>query len=115
MSDFSVDARSDGDWVVVTAAGDIDVYTAPRLKRALTEEIDRGHHHIVLDMTQVKFMDSTGLAVMVGGLKKVKAKHGTLELAGPNDQIRRILTITDLVKILPVHDSVEDACRGKTP
>jgi anti-sigma B factor antagonist len=108
VEQFNVRSIDRDGWSVVAIAGDLDVYTAPRLREVLVEKIDNGGSRIALDLSEVRFLDSTGLAVMVGGLKRAKERSGELVLFGANDQIRRILNITDLIKILPLHDTVDE-------
>ena len=75
--DLSLETRElDGRWVV-TVGGEIDVYTAPKLRDKITELVGHGSYHLVVDMQQVEFLDSTGLGVLVGGLKKVRAHDGS--------------------------------------
>jgi ABC-type transporter Mla MlaB component len=60
--------------------GEIDVYTAPRLREAIVAAINAGHTQLVVDVEKVDFLDSTGLGVLVGALKKVRADGGTLDI-----------------------------------
>lgn len=57
-------------------------------------------------------MDSTGLAVLVAALKRVKSSEGELVLAGPQDPVRKVLSITGLDKVFPTHGSVQEALRS---
>ena len=65
---------------VLTLRGEIDVYTAPRLRQAIIDLVDGGASRLVVDMEKVDFLDSTGLGVLVGGLKRVKLKDGSLSI-----------------------------------
>ena len=65
------------------SAGEIDVYTAPRLRDKITELVGAGVYDLVIDMEDVEFLDSTGLGVLVGGLKKVRAHDGSLSWCAP--------------------------------
>lgn len=57
----------------------------------------------------MEFMDSTGLAVLVGGLKRVKENEGALILCGARDPIMRVLSLTGLNKVFPIHPTIEEA------
>lgn len=89
--------------------GEVDLYTAPRLKERIIELVNLGNYRILVDLTGVEFMDSTGLAVLVGGLKRVREHEGSLELVCTKDPVLKLLTITGLDKALKVHNSVSDA------
>ena len=107
--DLSLSSRTDGDKTVVEVGGEIDVYTAPKLRERIVELVDAGNYHLVIDMERVEFLDSTGLGVLVGGLKRVRAHDGSLRLVCTQDRILKIFRITGLTKVFPIHDSVDDA------
>lgn len=107
--DLSLQTRTEGDRTVVTVGGEIDVYTAPKLREQLVELVSNGSYDIVVDMEQVEFLDSTGLGVLVGGLKRVRAHEGSLRLVCTQERILKIFRITGLTKVFPIHASVEEA------
>jgi anti-sigma B factor antagonist len=74
----------------VAVGGEIDVYTAPKLRDKITELVARGHYDIVVDLEAVEFLDSTGLGVLVGGLKKVRQHDGMLRLGNSWLDIRTV-------------------------
>ena len=94
---------------VVTLRGEIDVYTAPRLRQTLIDLVEGGATHIVVDMEKVDFLDSTGLGVLVGGLKRVRDKDGSMRLVATQDRILKIFDITGLSKVFPIHGSLDEA------
>ena len=107
--DLSLSTRTEGDRTVVEVGGEIDVYTAPRLREQLVDLVADGKYHLVVDMERVDFLDSTGLGVLVGGLKKVRAHDGSLQLICTQDRLLKIFRITGLTKVFPIHSSVEEA------
>ena len=107
--DLSVETRVDGDATVVAVAGEIDVYTAPKLREHLIDLVSAGAYHLIVDMEGVEFLDSTGLGVLVGGLKRVRAHEGSLRLVCTQDRILKIFRITGLTKVFPIHASVSEA------
>ena len=109
--DLSLQTRQAGDRTVVAVGGEIDVYTAPRLRDKITELVGEGHHDLVIDMEGVDFLDSTGLGVLVGGLKKVRAHDGSMELICSQDRLLKIFRITGLAKVFTIHES-ESAALG---
>jgi anti-sigma B factor antagonist len=110
--DLDLKVRKQGAHAVLEVAGEIDVYTAPKLREKLIELVNEGSYHLVVDLEKVDFLDSTGLGVLVGGLKRVRNHDGSLELVCTQDKILKIFRITGLTKVFPIHDSVEDAIAG---
>jgi len=107
--DLSLSTRTEGDRTVLEVGGEIDVYTAPKLREQLVDLVNSGSYHVVVDMERVEFLDSTGLGVLVGGLKRVRAHDGSLRLVCTQERILKIFRITGLTKVFPIHGSVEEA------
>ena len=110
--DLDVETGTVGDAALLRLRGEIDVYTAPRLRQAIIDLVDGGATDIVVDMEKVDFLDSTGLGVLVGGLKRVRMKEGSLAIVTSQDKILKIFDITGLNKVFPIHASVEEAAAG---
>ncbi len=109
--DLSLQTREVSGRTIVAVGGEIDVYTAPKLRDKITELVAEGHHELVIDMENVDFLDSTGLGVLVGGLKKVRAHDGSMELICSQDRLLKIFRITGLAKVFTIHES-ESAALG---
>jgi anti-sigma B factor antagonist len=107
--DLSLSTRTQGDRTVVEVGGEIDVYTAPKLREQLVELVNDGKYHLIVNMERVDFLDSTGLGVLVGGLKRVRAHDGSLRLVCTQERILKIFRITGLTKVFPIHSTVEEA------
>jgi anti-sigma B factor antagonist len=107
--DLTLDTYTLGDRTVVRVGGEIDVYTAPKLREQLVDLVNAGKFHLVVDMESVEFLDSTGLGVLVGGLKRVRAHDGSLHLVCTQERILKIFRITGLTKVFPIHNTVEEA------
>ncbi len=107
--DLSLETRDVAGRTVVVVGGEIDVYTAPKLRDRISELVAAGHYHLVVDMRAVEFLDSTGLGVLVGGLKKVRAHDGSLELVCNQDRLLKIFRITGLAKVFVIHGDAESA------
>jgi anti-sigma B factor antagonist len=105
--DLTLDTSEVGGRTVVAVGGEIDVYTAPKLRDCVTDLVADGVYHIVIDMEDVEFLDSTGLGVLVGGLKKVRAHDGSLELICNQDRLLKIFRITGLAKVFTIHASTD--------
>jgi anti-sigma B factor antagonist len=107
--DLSLETRTEGDRTVIEVGGEVDVYTAPTLREQIIALVEAGQYHLVVDMERVEFLDSTGLGVLVGGLKRVRAHDGSLALVCTQERILKIFRITGLTKVFPIHGSVADA------
>jgi len=99
---------------VVEVSGEIDVYTAPKLREALLSLVDSGTYRLIVDMSGVEFLDSTGLGVLVGGLKRVRAHDGAIDLVVTQGRILRIFKITGLSKVFTIYDSLDEALASGT-
>jgi len=107
--DLSLTTRTEGGRTVVEVGGEIDVYTAPKLRETLVSLVDAGQYELVVDLERVEFLDSTGLGVLVGGLKRVRTHDGSLSLVCTQERLLKIFRITGLTKVFPIHDSVAAA------
>ena len=107
--DLSVTTREEGGRTIVVVGGEIDVYSAPTLRDRLNGLVADGHHDLILDMQGVEFLDSTGLGVLVGGLKRVRTHNGSLQLVCSQERVLKVFRITGLTKVFTIHDSVQDA------
>ena len=94
---------------VIKLEGEVDVYTAPQLKQQIINMLDNNIIHIIVDLTDVEYLDSTALGVLIGGLKRLRERDGSLDLVCPNPRIRRIFEITGLDRIFDIHQSGDDA------
>ncbi|QCW49507.1 STAS domain-containing protein [Nocardioides dongxiaopingii] len=110
--DLSLETRDVGGRTIVAVGGEIDVYTAPKLRDRITELVAAGTYDLVIDMEAVEFLDSTGLGVLVGGLKKVRAHDGSLSLICNQDRLLKIFRITGLAKVFVIHESADAALAG---
>ncbi len=92
---------------MVTVRGEVDLYTAPQLHSALVDALDDGAHRLVVDMSGVEFCDSTGMNVLLSGMKRSREKGGDLELAAPRPAVTKILEVTGLDGVFTVIDSTD--------
>src|SRR6202035_5970196 len=99
-------------FTVLAVNGEVDVYSAPRLRERLVDLVSQGHRQIVVDLEGVDFLDSTGLGVLVGGLKRLRSHEGDLTLVCTQHRILKVFEITGLTKVFAIHDSVEAAVSG---
>jgi anti-sigma B factor antagonist len=97
------------DRTVLRLAGEFDVYTAPQLRERVIELVDGGTRHILADLREVTFLDSTGLGALIGGLKRLRACDGSLTLVTDAERILRIFRVTGLNRVFVVWPSVQEA------
>ena len=107
--DLGLDVTEHDGVAVLAVQGEVDVYTAPRLREKLVELVTQGKHRIVVDLEAVEFLDSTGLGVLVGGLKRVRSHDGDLSLVCTQHRILKVFEITGLTKVFAIYDSVDAA------
>lgn len=107
--DFALEHRVVDGVTVVKVNGEIDVFSSPRLREMLLDVIENGGLHLVVDLGDVTFLDSTGLGVLVGIFHRLRARNGTMSFVGANDRVRRVFHVTQLTKIFVLHDTIEDA------
>jgi anti-sigma B factor antagonist len=110
MREFHLDTVGPiGDCAIIQVTGEVDVYTAPMLREQIRELAAKGAVHLIADLSQVDFLDSTGLGALVGGLKRLREADGSLALVISAPRILRIFQITGLTKALAAQRSAEDA------
>jgi anti-sigma B factor antagonist len=108
---LAIDVERSGRTTVLTLRGDLDVATAPDLREALVEVIDQGAR-IVIDMEALDFLDSAGLGILVGGLKRARTHGGDLELVCSNRVVLKPLELTGLDRVFTIHVARDAALRG---
>ncbi len=104
-----MDARTDGDKVILAVHGSVDLTTAPALRTRLAELIDDGHVCIIVDMTDTDFLDSTGLGALVAALKRLRIKDGEIRVVCDTGHVRKVFEITSLDRVFAMHESLEAA------
>lgn len=107
--DLSLTTRFHGPAVVVLLDGEVDLYTAPTMREGLAELIRAGHHHLVVDLCNVGFLDSSGLGVLIDALNAVRPHDGSVHLVCDREHIVKVFAVTGLGELFPIHPSVEDA------
>ena len=94
---------------VIDVEGEIDIYTAPRLRELLIDLASTDNCQLIVNLGKVKFLDSTGLGVLVGALKRVRAHDGSLDLVCPQHRLLKMFRITGLTKAFGIHETVDQA------
>jgi anti-sigma B factor antagonist len=95
--------------VVLAASGEIDVSSAPNLRQQRVEISAGAPERVVVDLEGVDFLDSTGLGVLVSGLKRFRTGGGDLLLVCTRPRILKVFEITGLTEVFAIHATVDDA------
>lgn len=109
---ISVTTSEAGDVNIVHVSGEIDVTSAAILRDALEALIADGRRRLTLDLSDVTFMDSTGLGIVVGRLKRLARHGGTMTVVATHERVLRVFEITGLDQLLAIHAELEDAVRA---
>ena len=102
-----------GDSVVVHAGGEIDAETVHGFDEIVTEAA-RLSSHLVIDLAQVTFVDSSGLGALIGARKSAKGRSGSMSLVSPPPMVRRLLGSTQLTDAFAIYDSLAEATHVPT-
>jgi anti-sigma B factor antagonist len=110
---MELDIRSEqqGSVCTVTLDGEVDVYTAPRLKEELVSLIQGGCSYVIVDMEHVAFIDSSGLGVLVSALRRAREKDGAVRIVCKQESVLKIFRITGLDKVFPIFSDAEEAAQ----
>ena len=103
--DLTIGVEGTGTTRVIRMEGSCDLATAPRLRQTLQPFVPPEVNEVVLDVSALEFIDSTGLGVVLGAMRRLREGGGTLRIAGANGIVRRVLEITDLDKVIPLADT----------
>ncbi|MFF5447609.1 STAS domain-containing protein [Streptomyces sp. NPDC012888] len=109
--DIEVLVRDSGT-AVLTVGGELDVDTATSLHHHMANQFLHGRRHVVLDLSRLDFMDSSGLNVLIKAGREARATSAHLHLAAPTPAVRSLFEITGLTLNTPIHDDVEEALKS---
>jgi anti-sigma B factor antagonist len=111
MTDLRIGVERGEAATLVVLHGDVDIATAPELRECLVKLIDDGSR-IVVDLEAVGFLDSAGLGILVGGLKRARTAGGELELVCTSRDVLKPLEITGLDRVFTIHPGRDAALRA---
>ena len=109
--DLSIHVHVVDDMQVFELTGSLDIATSPTVRAALTSASERGSHRLIVDLTRVDFLDSTGLGALIGGQRRAKEFGGEVRLVAKEGQILRLLRITGLLKVFAVYPNLDEAVK----
>ena len=109
---FTIEKAQEEDIIIFRISGEFDVYTAVELKIPLHEAISEKHKKIIVDMTEVSFVDSSGLGLLIHALKHLRAYNGQIVLVVKRKDIIDIIRVTNLSQLLRIYPTIEEAAKG---
>jgi len=110
---FAIEDRPvDSDTHIVSVAGEIDLFTAPEFKQRVSAPIDEGRTHVVVDLTETTFIDSSSLGVLIGAHRRLRRLEGALVIVCSNDAIVKTFRITGLDSVFTIVGSLDEAFNG---
>src|SRR5215471_19113708 len=112
--ELSLSTRTVAGYLVLEVGGEIDVYTAPQLRARLISLVEDGARRVVVDLGRVEFLDSTGLGVLVGALKRLRGVGGELSLVCGQERLLKIFRITGLDRVFTLYPTVAGATAGSS-
>lgn len=107
--------QGDDGITIVHMEGRLDLLTAADVKRDLSDLIASGRQRLIFDLKRVSFVDSSGLGALISGLKAARQAGGDLRIARANEQVRTLLKLTTLERVLRPYETIEEARAGYTP
>jgi len=109
--ELSIDIKSEkqGEALIYKLRGSLDLATSPSVRAALVEAASEGRHDIIVDLTQLEFIDSTGLGALIGAHRRALEHGGKVRLVVADGPIARLLNITGLIRVFPVYHTLDDA------
>jgi anti-sigma B factor antagonist len=110
--EFSIEDRTVGEAHVVAVRGEVDLFTAPEFKQRVMAPIGAGVDHVVVDLMETTFIDSSSLGVLIGAHRRLKSRGGRLIVACDNETIVKTFRITGLDGVFTLVRSVDDALNG---
>jgi anti-sigma B factor antagonist len=106
--DLSLRTSTVGVHSVLAVTGEVDVYSAPQLRDRLTELIDSGKRAVIVDLSGVSFLDSTGIGTLVAGLNQAASAGGQLGLVCDQDRILKLFRITGLDGVFRIYPTIAE-------
>ncbi|WP_080848787.1 anti-sigma factor antagonist [Cytobacillus gottheilii] len=104
---ISIDVKENEKLVEIKVSGEIDAYTAPKLRENLFPLAEKEGVQMVVNLSDVSYMDSTGLGVFVGVFKNVRANNGEFKIVGLSERLKRLFEITGLADIIDINSQIE--------
>jgi anti-sigma B factor antagonist len=112
---FGIEVHHRGDRTVLAVGGELDLATAPAFRQAATNAVAEGARQVVVDLSGCDHIDSIGVGLLLGLSKRVRTVDGSLVVVCADPRLVRVLDLTELSRILPVVDRLEEALGAPPP
>ncbi len=109
MQQFEISTDHVDGYTVIAARGEIDVDTSVPLRETIAQRVVEGHVHLVIDLTDVTFIDSTGLGALLGGRRRAHSLEGSFKVVCEHPTVLRMFTITGLDSVFSIHGTLDAA------
>ena len=113
--DLGLDVGERDGVTVITASGELDLGSSPRLRDLAVDRLMHGARGLVIDLTEVAFIDSTGLGTLVAILKRARSLGGDLGLVVSLDRVRKLFELTGLTAAFAIHADLDSAVVAARP
>ncbi len=110
--DLTLEIRQEGGATIVSARGEVTVFSSPALRETLRKITDGRPARLVLDLAETRYIDSSGVATLVEALQTIQRYKGRLVLTGMNQRVRGVFEIARLDSIFPIAGSVQEALKA---
>jgi anti-sigma B factor antagonist len=106
LIDLRIGSRQEGSWTIVKVWGEMDLSNASILRIHIMSEVRDGHHNVGIDLSDLDFIDASGLAVLIAGRRMTEEVGGSLTLISPSAQVRKVLHVSGLDRVFAISDSL---------
>lgn len=110
---MEVETKQERQAAIIRAKGDIDLYTSPTLRQAILEAVQKQLSPIVVNLTQVTYMDSSGVATLIEGFQLSKAYGGTVRLVGLNERVSEVFKLARLQQVFEICQTETEAIENR--
>ncbi|MEV4427516.1 STAS domain-containing protein [Streptomyces sp. R-07] len=118
MTTIEVDEDENGSWTVFRVRGELDLVTSPRIRRRVHDAVAGGRHDLVIDLSAVRFCDSSGVGVLIASRRLLRSCGGRLRLILPEEpgdgtaHVARVLTALGVRRLFDVYEDMGEALTG---
>lgn len=111
MMELYIEKTREMDTSILKVSGEIDAYTAPQLKDELLPLIKESDSKVLVDLSDVNYIDSTGLGVFIGALKTANEKGSSYKLVGLQKRVKRLFSITGLDEVIDIDEEKREEAK----